>query len=516
MMQQTNLGKLASILLGIILSFQAEARHIIGGVITYECKGNGRYDFELKMYRDCFCTNCANFDPEAFIAVYECSGGNCNNLNQNSFVQRANIRLGTVRQIGAPDYPCLIPPNVCVEEATYNFTLNLPLSTNSYHISYQRCCRNITINNIINPEGSGATYTIEITPEAQQACNSSPKFNDFPPIVICAGANLEYDHSATDPDGDQLVYEFCTPLLGGGPITDDPLLFSSCAGAYPNPACPPPYDLVTFRAPNYTPSAPLGFGGATGQSVLKIDPNTGLITGVPELQGQFVVGVCVSEYRNGVLLSKVFRDFQFNVASCDPQVFAKVKADEVIDGQQYFINSCGVTDVTIQNESFLQQFIKTFEWRFTIDNQVQTYNQWSPTVTFPGEGNYIGQLLLNPGTDCGDTATVFVNVFPAIDADFEFDYDTCVAPTPFKHLSVTGSGLITNWKWQFGDGDTSNIQNPNHIYRIPGDIPVSLTVTDKNKCKDTEIKTIPYFPCAGAPGHLAQRVLGLCTCGNIF
>lgn len=495
MMKKTNILKIAGILLGIVLSVHLEARHIIGGVITYECLGNGRYSFELKMYRDCFCTDCANFDPQAFIAVYECNGSDCDRLNQNSFVQRINANLGPIRQIEAPDYPCLIPPSVCVEEATYNFTLNLPVSSNSYHISYQRCCRNITINNIVSPEGSGATYTIEITPEAQRACNSSPKFDNFPPIVICAGAELEFDHSATDKDGDQLVYEFCSPLLGGGPITNDPLLFSSCAGAYPNPACPPPYDQVTFRAPNFAPNAPLGYGQSSGRSVLTIDRNTGLITGTPEIQGQFVVGVCVSEYRNGVLLSKVFRDFQFNVASCDPQVFAKVKADEIIDGQQYFINSCGVTSVTIQNESFLQQFIKNFEWRFDINGQIQKYSDWSPNVTFPGEGNYNGQLLLNPGTDCGDTANVFVNIFPAINADFEFAYDTCVAgPVEFTDLSVSGSGQITKWEWQFGDGETSGVQNPRHVYRNPGDIPATLTVTDINKCNDTKSYNIPYFP----------------------
>lgn len=516
-MHHKHILKIAGILVGIVFSLQLEARHIIGGSITYECKGNGRYEFEMKMYRDCFCTNCAEFDPFAFVAVYRCSGGDCSRLNQNSFVQRIDVALGSVNQIDAPDYPCLIPPNVCVEEAVYRFSLNLPLSDESYHISYQRCCRNVTINNLINPEGAGATYSIEITPAAQQLCNSSPKFDNFPPTVICAGANLEFDHSATDIDGDQLVYEFCTPLDGGGPITNDPLLFSSCAGAYPNPACPPPYDQVTFRAPGYTPGAPLGFRSNSPQtSSIRIDPNTGIITGVPELQGQFVVGVCVSEFRDGVLLSRVFRDFQFNVASCDPQVFAKVEADQVLDGQQYFINSCGVTDVTIQNESFLEQFIKEFEWRFDIDNQVQTFDQWNPTVTFPGEGNYQGQLLLNPGTDCGDTATVFVNIFPAINADFEFAYDTCVAgPVEFTDLSVSGSGQITDWDWQFGDGENSNLQDPSHIYRIPGDIPVSLTVTDINKCSDIQTRVIPYFPVPNLLVIAPSEFLG-CVPAEIF
>ncbi len=494
-MQRKNALRLAGILLGITLSISVSARHIIGGVITYTCDEGGRYNFVLKMYRDCYCPPpCAEFDPLAYIAVYRCNGGDCNQLTQNGFIARQDVRLGTVRQVDAPTYPCLIPPDICVEEAEYKFSLTLPVSDQSYHISYQRCCRNITINNIIDPESVGATYTIEITPEAQRVCNDSPVFDDFPPTVICAGAPLVYDHSATDPDGDQLVYEFCNPIEGGGRNTT-PAFVETCIGSQPNPACPPPYDLVRFAAPNYSSIAPLGYRIGTAEPILKIDPNTGIITGTPQIKGQYVVGICVSEYRNGVLLSRVFRDFQFNVASCDAQVVAQVKADEEIDGKQFLINACGITDVYLENESFQRQFIKNFEWRFNIKGTVQTSKEWSPTITFPGIGQYEGQLFLNPGTECGDTAKVFVNLFPAINADFEFEYDTCVAgPVQFTDLSVSGSGNITSWKWSFGDMQESSAQNPAHLYKLPGDIPATLLVTDINKCKDAITKKIAYFP----------------------
>lgn len=494
-MQRKNALRLAGILLGMTLSFSVSARHIIGGVITYTCEGEGRYNFVLKMYRDCYCPPpCAEFDPLAYIAVYRCNGGDCNQLTQNSFIAQQDVRLGAVRKVDAPTYPCLIPPDICVEEAEYKFSLTLPTSDQSYHISYQRCCRNITINNIVDPESVGATYTIEITPEAQRVCNDSPVFDDFPPTVICAGAPLVYDHSATDLDGDQLVYEFCNPIEGGGRNTT-PAFVETCIGSQPNPACPPPYDLVRFAAPNYSSIAPLGYQIGTSEPILKINPNTGIITGTPQIKGQYVVGICVSEYRNGVLLSRVFRDFQFNVASCDAQVVAQVKADEEIDGKQFLINACGITDVYLENESFQRQFIKNFEWRFNIKGTVQTSKEWSPTITFPGIGQYEGQLFLNPGTECGDTAKVFVNLFPAINADFEFEYDTCVAgPVQFTDLSVSGSGNITTWKWSFGDMQESNAQNPSHLYKLPGDIPATLLVTDINKCKDAITKKIAYFP----------------------
>ncbi len=470
------------------------ARHIIGGEITYECLGGGDYIFTLKVYRDCNCENCADFDTPARIGIYECNGNDCARLGRFDFKYRLDVGIESIRNVEEPDYPCLIPPDVCVEEGLYIFKLSdygIRLANNgmSYHVSYQRCCRNQTINNIIGPDDVGATYTIEITPTAQDSCNSSPVFDNFPPTVICAGAELEFDHSATDPDGDQLVYEFCPPLTGGGPILSSPA-YESCEGAQPTPACPPPYGNVSFIVPTYTASEPMG-----GDPPIRIDPNTGLITGTPNVLGQFVVGVCVSEYRNGILLSKVFRDFQFNVASCDPTVIADVKEDAVVGDQEFLINSCGDFEITFENESFQRRFINFYEWRFNFNGEIVTSQDWSPTFTFPGVGDYEGELVLNPGTDCGDTAKIFVNLFPSIEAEFDYAYDTCVAgEVQFQDLSVTGADRITNWEWNFGDGNSSTRQDPLHQYRSPGEIPVSLTVTDINQCEDTYTRPISYFP----------------------
>ncbi|GJM35465.1 MAG: hypothetical protein DHS20C18_44660 [Saprospiraceae bacterium] len=499
------------LLLGISLGGQA--RHIIGGVMTYECRGGNVYRFTIKMYRDCNCTMCAEFDPVAAVAVYKCGNlVNCGSLNQSpsDWFTTSDVPLLSVTEIGAPDYPCLIPPDVCVQEGIYVFDLNLPPSSESYHISYQRCCRNVTISNIINPEDAGATFTIELTPEAQQVCNNSPVFDDFPPTVICAGAPLEYDHSATDPDGDQLVYEFCAPLLGGGPMLDA-VFYASCSGASPDPACPPPYSSVPFSAPAYTALKPMG-----GAPPVTIDPNTGIITGTPNIIGQYVVGVCVSEYRAGVLLSRVFRDFQFNVANCDPTVVADVLEDEILGDQEFVINSCGTNAITFVNQSFQENFIDVLEWRFDINGTNQSFTDWSPTVVFPGVGQYEGVLILNPNTDCGDTAKIYVNVFPDIDADFSFAYDTCVAgPVEFTDLSTTGSCCMVGWEWNFGDGESAQIPDPSHLYRIPGDIPVSLTVRDTNQCEDEITKILHYYPVPNLIVIAPSEFIG-CVPADIF
>jgi gliding motility-associated-like protein len=491
--------KKSLLLIGFVLCalYPVLARHIIGGEITYKCLGNGDYEFTMRIYRDCGCTNCADFDNIAPISIFECGGDvPCSSLKQGQQKYKIQIRLLQRRFIDAPDYPCLIPPNVCVEEGLYrwkmsDFRISLPQSNNSYHITYQRCCRNITINNLLRPDDQGATFSAEITPAAQRLCNNSPVFKSFPPTVICANSPLSFDHAATDADGDQLVYEFCTPLQGGGPILGG-VDYNSCLGAQPDPPCPPPYRGVNFIIPTYTTLEPMG-----GNPKVTINANTGLITGTPEIQGQFVVGVCVTEYRNGVALSRVSRDFQFNVASCNPTVVAKLKADTVLNnGELYVLRTCGEKKIQLTNESFQQRYINDHRWEFSIEGQTQVFNEWSPAITFPDLGTYTGRLLLNTSTqECSDTANVRVHIYPAVNADFDYAYDTCIAgPVEFADKSSVPGGRISEWSWIFGDGNSASVQNPRHQYKIPGSLPVQLRVRDINSCQDDQRKIISYFP----------------------
>lgn len=465
---------------------EGRAAHIIGGDMTYECLGNDNYRITLKLYRDA-AGGGAEFDGSpgsigpATISIYE----------GNNLFTSVNLGAPVESDIDpSVENPCLIiPPNVAVEEGIYEFTLSLPQSSQTYTISYQRCCRNNTITNIFAPGDTGATWTIDITPEAQQSCNSSPVFNSLPPIIICADTDINFDFSATDPDGDLLIYELCAPFTGGGNNTTAP---ETPGGVAPDPDLPPPYDFVQFSVP-YNALDPLG-----GDPAVEINSSTGLITGVPNVLGQFAVGVCVFEYRNGELLSTVRRDFQFNVAECEPTVVADIVEDEILDDQSFRVISCGESAVTFVNESFQEQFIDNYYWEFDINGTIERIeNVWSPTVDFPSNGIYNGVLVLNENTTCADTANIVVEIYPDIVTDFEYEYDTCVyGPVAFTDLSFSNAGPdeITDWLWDFGDGTTDTVANPQHLFQIPGNLPVSLTITDSNDCTETYTEVIDYFP----------------------
>ncbi len=493
------------------------AKHIIGGDIQYVCLGGGEYRVIMKIYRDCRPQEqAAQLDGTsqdnlggAIVTIYQGS-------SRFTAVQTLAVPLQSQGFIDAPDYPCLIPPaNLCVEEGVYEFTVQFAdwPSTQSYHIVYQRCCRNNTISNIVAPGDNGATYTIEITPESQALCNNSPVFREFPPTVVCVNNEIDFNHSARDADGDSLVYSFCHPLKGGGLAggPDDPTGdWSACNGIRPNPACAPGFGKIAFKLP-YTFDQPMA-----GDPLVSINPRSGFITGSPQLIGQFVMGVCVEEYRDGILIGKISRDFQFNVADCDPTVFAKVQSDAVVGDREFVINSCGNNTILFENDSEIEQFIDTYHWLFDIDGQVTEVNSRDAEITFPGVGTYEGVMIVNRGLDCGDTANIFVNLYPSINVDFSFDYDTCIGgPTEFTDLSTTGAEEVLRWDWKFGEGGTSQIQNPSYTYPIPGAHTVTLIAEDNNACIDSQQYVIPYFPVPPLLVIEPSTFVG-CSPGRVF
>lgn len=439
-----------------------EAFHIIGGEISYQCTGNNNYQITLKVYRDCNGGG-APFDMPAHLFIFPAVGGSYIELLDNPTITSLPVNTSN---------PCMIaPPNICVEEGIYTFNVNLPPSTGGYYAVYQRCCRNSTIINLVNPNTQGATYMAHIPDPAKAVCNSSPYFNNFPPIVICAYEPLTFDHSATDPDGDSLVYSLCAPFTGGSQLAPQPI-----------PASPPPYAKVIYQAP-YNETNPL-----PANPPLSIDPATGLLTGTPTQIGQYVVGVCVKEYRNGVLLGIHRREFQFNVANCNPLVVASIPTP----GNKDTIYNCSNFNVSFTNQSV---GASNFHWDFGVPGiQSDTSNLFEPSFTYPDTGTYLVRLIANPGYICSDTDTVVLKLYPSLTADFQAMSACPDEPVLFTDLSQTTYGQITKYEWFFGDGTVDTIPNPQHAYGQGGTYQVILRVTNSIGCVEQIARQVEVYP----------------------
>ncbi len=487
------------ILILLIISYVVPSfgAHIIGGEMYYECLGYGqdstfrRYLITIKLYRDCRPQqNAAFFDQPLGFTIYQWNATQrryLNTLPNNREYSIQNLTNGP-DQISPPSYPCLIlPPDICGEEGTYQTEVELKIINEEYVIVWQRCCRNNTISNILSPGSTGATFTISIHPEAQKSCNSSPVFKNFPPTVICVNNPIAFDHSAYDKDGDLLVYSFCEPFAGGGMGGGGA---GNCNSVTPTPDCPPPFTPVTFRAPQYNYIFPMG-----GNPPVTISSLTGLITGEPNTQGQFVVTVCCSEYRNGILLSTVRRDFQFNVASCQGTVVASMGNGLEVSRQHYEILLCNSDSLKVNNTSTLPLYIKDVFWQLQNGGSMDSFNIWSPTFKFKESGYHDGKLILNPGTNCSDTAYFRINVIDKLIPDFYFQFDSCQAgPVAFTDLSSSTASIIQNWLWDLGDGFKAFQPNPTLQYIHPDEYNVRLDITDNFGCKNFIQKKLKWYP----------------------
>ena len=466
----------------LAMTLQVNAAHLVGGEIFYECLGGNEYLITLKVYRDCFTVTGAEFDNPANIAVYDDAGNLVTNL--------------TAPYTGSQQIPVIInnpclqaPPNVCVEEAVYTVTATLPFISGGYHVAYQRCCRNPTIINLVNPDELGSTYYVQIPEQALSSCNSSPYFNSFPPIALCTGDELIFDHSATDPEGDQLIYSLCTPYHGGDQNSPMPV-----------PPLGPPYSNIVWGG-GYSSGYPL-----TSSPPLTIDPQTGLLTGVPTQPGQFVVGVCVEEYRNGQLLSVNKRDFQFNVVNCESNIEA------VIPTQPVFHDPCDGLTVSFGNNSINAQF---YRWDFGVDGIfTDTSGLENPVFTFPDTGTYAITLIANPGFPCADTTiddiAVYLNVEAAIESTGEQCFDE--NSIDFEAVGTFGSGATFAWEFENATPSTSTVRNPVGVeFDTVGVYQVRLQVTE-GICSAQANATIEMYP-RPQPYFSGQPVSGCAPLG---
>lgn len=124
--------------------------------------------------------------------------------------------------------------------------------------------------------------------------------------------------------------------------------------------------------------------------------------------------------------------------------------------------------------------VYTWDWDF--DGGASGSTQQSPQdVVFSSVGTYVCTLTVDDdctGTDT-DTVTIQVNNELSADAHGPYTGTTC-NPVSFSGDGVDGHPPYTDYLWDFGDGDTSTLQNPSHQYDTDDTYTVTLTVTDDN------------------------------------
>jgi len=225
-----------------------------------------------------------------------------------------------------------------------------------------------------------------------------------------------------------------------------------------------------------------------GNGNVKTTKNPSQVYSTP---GKFRVTLAVTD-ANGCKDNKTIADY------------VVVNENPVADLKPNLVFSCQ----TPQQVNFTSTITKgksafNYAWNFGDGN---TGTGASPSNTYASNGNYTVSLTVTDANGCKGSVTKqnAVNISPII-ANFALNNNTKICgPSSVQFLNTTSpnNGLLS-YAWDFGDGETSVLQEPAHFYKATGTYDVKLKAS-VGGCKDEIIK-IGYVEILEKP--LAKAII---------
>lgn len=176
------------------------------------------------------------------------------------------------------------------------------------------------------------------------------------------------------------------------------------------------------------------------------------------------------------------------------------------------------------------------EWHWDFGDG-ETSDEQNPIHCYLGPGPFfpVVTLTVTDSAGCSDSTDEEIEVTeeccrcdaPGGEPTANFSVSQ-VSPIPccfqFTDESTNGGcGTINSWHWEFGDGDTSTEQNPEHCYPSIGPWNPVLTVTDTKGCEDSATMEVECEydlccdevpPCPGSITVELSNWRGNCTFFN--
>ncbi|WP_460985069.1 gliding motility-associated C-terminal domain-containing protein [Spirosoma fluminis] len=410
----------------LAISVRAQATHHVGGQIEMRAVGDRPGHFRI------IATNYMESGPRA---------DNQRGGQFGIFRKRDNtlMRSYLLQETGQRQ-PIIYANEYCAEQrnlrfivATFETDIQLDPTAyddpQGYYISYQTRNRNGGINNVSNPSQTGFTFYLEFPALLQNGRlfeNSSPRFGPINGEYVCLGEPFSYPFGATDPDGDELRYSLVTPLDQKGNSRDV------------NAVSPAPYPdirwLAGFSATNAIP----------GNPTLAVDAQTGQLTVTATQLGLYIFAVNVEEYRNGVKIGEVRRDFQLLVIECPPSTTPDPAVQ--IKDRPTTIR----TATLCQGDSVILEAQPNPNWSYQWRrNSINLPGATNPTLAVRESGDY--SLVVSFKTTCsktGNSELISVNVVGST-ARLTSAGHLC-ATTGSVRLAVKGSTNVS-YQWQRND-----------------------------------------------------------------
>lgn len=145
----------------------------------------------------------------------------------------------------------------------------------------------------------------------------------------------------------------------------------------------------------------------------------------------------------------------------------------IIDGAEpgftYTVSPCPPYEVTFTDTS-----LNAAGWQWSFGDGGQSNTQ-HPVHTYPGPGTYNVTLVITTPGGCSTTLQANNSVsITGLGANASAVTNDTVPPLSVQFFA--NSSNATWWIWSFGDGDSSTLQNPTHVYNSTGPFNISLTV----------------------------------------
>ncbi|MBY0479470.1 MAG: PKD domain-containing protein [Chitinophagaceae bacterium] len=130
-------------------------------------------------------------------------------------------------------------------------------------------------------------------------------------------------------------------------------------------------------------------------------------------------------------------------------------------------------------------------WSWAFGNGATSTLQ-NPFYTYTTSGTFFVSLTVTNSAGCTKTIVkpAYINVSQGVVADFNFSTpQNCKPPETISFTNLSSGPPTLTYQWDFGDGNTSTLQNPTNTYATAGPFTVRLITTSSQGCIDTIIKT---------------------------
>jgi PKD repeat protein len=160
--------------------------------------------------------------------------------------------------------------------------------------------------------------------------------------------------------------------------------------------------------------------------------------------------------------------------------------------------------------------IVSWQWNFgdPASGTNNTSSLQNPVHIFTIPGTYQVSLTVSNITGCYSIITMNIDVHQKPTAQFSFTTPALNQPVYFTDLSLPGAGSLVTWNWDFGDGNSSFLQNPVHTYTLPGTYTVGLNVTNEYICSSYADSLLIVQPGAGSVTLSGRVIAGNDTINN--